>query len=228
MKIVLAIFIYIFTFNVSAQDLVPNKFIDGTPALADEVNQNFTSLADSINENKNTINSNKKELSSDISDTDSRIDGVIDYFLQRTLFIRRVSKNSNFNEESWAGSELIEASCPDGTTITGGGVTCYGVETDLDTVNVGTVYISNMAGNSWFGACLSDPEANVVKSGPGIIVNAVCTSIESAIENAEEKYIGSLVNDSLATESKMNKEAIEMYKSLKKMHDSAIKSLENE
>lgn len=99
------------------------------------------------------------------------------YFYPVNMNSEIVTVSSDFNSSAPSFSEILTATCPTGSIITGGGVSCYSDNTNYVTTNYGVVSSSAPSGNSFVGQCFSDALSHSFsKHGPGITVHAVCVT----------------------------------------------------
>ncbi len=190
-----------------AQTNVPNTFTDGSPALAEEVNENFDVLEDAIDTN-----------------TDAVL-GLAAYLDQRYIVTESYISSYNFNADSPFSSQITAAVCPVGTALLGGGVACFGENTNYNTTNVGLLASGTPDGNSYLGLCFATDTADSSKFGPGITVTAICGSIVNTDSNFQLLTIQNLT----ATETQDSSDNTEKSQGLMNSKaTAAFKRLENE
>lgn len=99
------------------------------------------------------------------------------YFYPVNMNSEIVSISSDFNSSAPGFSEVLTATCPTGSIMTGGGVSCYSDNTNSVTTNSGVISSSAPSGNSFVGQCFSNALSHSFsKHGPGITVHAVCVT----------------------------------------------------
>lgn len=130
---------------------VPNVFVSGQIATAAAVNKNFSTLASAINK------------------------------LGIKTAVYTVHSDANTAAGAYAVSEVLTATCPAGTVLTGGSVSCDTDNSDITTTNYGIPLSVSMAGDSVVGACwIETLTYKAYKYGPAITVYAVCADNGSA------------------------------------------------
>ena len=102
-----------------------------------------------------------------------------------------------------SNSEIVIATCPIGSILTGGGVRCSSDNFDFSTTNFGVINASNPAGNSYLGACYANAIIySSLKFGPAITAYAVCaSSVNAASLQATNTGVATLQATSADTEN---------------------------
>ena len=98
-----------------------------------------------------------------------------------------VETQSDFNVGGVSYSELVTATCPTGSIMTGGGVVCSSDNFDPSTTNYGVVAAAIPTGNSYTGGCYADFEYySESKFGPAVTAFAVCAYYAAALQATSE------------------------------------------
>jgi len=132
---------------------VPNVFVSGEKASAQSVNENFTALSGAINANSSAV--------TEIQNTQA----VTDIY---------VSSSDYSSSSAWT-SEILTATCPEGTTLVGGSVSCITENQDFSTTNLGIPASTIMVGSSVIGYCAAEASTSYsYLYGPPVSVYAAC------------------------------------------------------
>jgi len=207
------------------QTEIPNTFTDGTPALAEEVNENFTALA-------NEIDSNFSANNERIDDAEESLADFKQYLSNRYIITQGYISYSNFSTDSSLTSQIVAAACPVGTAVTGGGVACFGPDTDYDTTNVGFVASGTVEGNAYIGLCFAPLSADTSKYGPGISVTAICGDIvDTSINSLKALKVDSAESNNLTydgTATPLDSEAQAAFNKLLNQREKMIQAYSSE
>jgi hypothetical protein len=187
---------------------VPTTFVSGAVAKASEVNGNFDALAVGINDNNAKVDANTLGVTANKDGIESlgvAVDaskGDIETIAEAVVIIGEslLTAATGLETQSFTTtslgytgfanvSEVLTATCPTDSILTGGGVVCNagGLE-DWGTTNFGVVSGSTPAGNSYIGLCSADALTfNSAKFGPPIRVYATCLSFSYLQAKASAK-----------------------------------------
>jgi hypothetical protein len=160
-KLLLPALLLVSGIATAAPVTIPNTFTSGTPAVAAEVNANFTAVKTAVDDNNNDIISLVTALDSAYRFTE--------------IYFTAVDFSTSFGSSV---SEVLTTTCPTGSILVGGGVKCSGTGgTNSTFTNFGVVNATIPAGNSIIGTCSADAITySNLKNGPGITVTAICLS----------------------------------------------------
>lgn len=119
-------------------------------------------------------------------------------------------------------SEVVTATCPTGSIMTGGGVRCNSDAFNSATTNFGVINASTPAGNSYLGACTSEGITySTLKYGPAVTVYAVCAYSVPATSQATSNGVAIMQSGSADTGDQLqqgepSEEALRMLQSLRR------------
>jgi hypothetical protein len=130
---------------------VPNSFVGGQVASADEVNENFGFNSDRINR-------------------------LVGYVSLLGSWITQVQSASDFDPTGPWFSEVVSATCPSDSIMLSGTISCSTNNSDYQTTNYGAVFRQGLSGNLFVGYCiaLEGIAFDVNKYGPPIEVEVRC------------------------------------------------------
>lgn len=139
---------------------IPNTFTANTPASAIEVNANFTALS-------NAADANAANLLSVVTALDSA-------YRYSSIYYSSINFSTTYGASV---SEVLTATCPTGSLLVGGGVTCSSNSANWSTTNFGVVNATIPVGNSIIGSCVADALTYLsYLYGPPVTVRAICLS----------------------------------------------------